>query len=104
MLHGDCQPDHFLLADHAGHIAAVLDLGDACTGDPVWDLAVLTLDHPARMDDVLAGYAPPPDLARRVSALAGPYRMLRWLGEASWLHDHGHDPGPSIAPVRAVAG
>lgn len=104
VLHGDCQPDHFLLADHAGHIAAVLDLGDACTGDPVWDLAVLTIDHPARMDDVLAGYAPPPDLARRVSALAGPYRMLRWLGEASWLHDHGYDPGPSIAPVRAVAG
>ncbi len=104
VLHGDCQPDHFLLAGHAGHIAAVLDLGDACTGDPVWDLAVLTLDHPGRMDDVLAGYAPPPELARRLAALAGPYRLLRWLSEASWLHDHGYDPGPSIAPVRAVAG
>jgi Ser/Thr protein kinase RdoA (MazF antagonist) len=104
VLHGDCQPDHFLLAGHAAHIAAVLDLGDACTGDPVWDLAVLTLDYPARMDDVLAGYAPPPDLSRRVSVLAGPYRLLRWLREASWLHDHGYDPGPSIAPVRAVAG
>lgn len=149
VLHGDCQPDHFLLAG-PGHglatagaareaavagswpepaapggwppggpaaawppaaaavptpgIAAVLDLGDACTGDPVWDLAVLTLDHPGRLDEVLAGYAPPLELTRRVAVLTQPYRLLRWLGEASWLHDHGFDPGPSIAPLRAVAG
>jgi Ser/Thr protein kinase RdoA (MazF antagonist) len=149
VLHGDCQPDHFLLADTGNGlaaagtareaaaaggwpepdapggwpatgpaaswpyaaapvpvpgIAAVLDLGDACTGDPVWDLAVLTLDHPGRLDEVMAGYAPPDELARRVAVLTQPYRLLRWLGEASWLHDHGFDPEPSIAPLRAVAG
>jgi len=143
VLHGDCQPDHFLLADGAGRglatagatreaaaagawpeaaaagawpqavaagagpgpgIAAVLDLGDACTGDPVWDLAVLTLDDPGRLDDVLTGYVPPPGLARRVSALARPYRLLRWLGEASWLYDHGFDPEPSIVPLRDAVG
>src|SRR5262249_54637769 len=150
VLPGDCQPDHFLLADTgnglaaagtareaaaapggwpepeaagtwpvsgpaaswpyaaapvpAPGIAAVLDLGDACTGDPVWDLAVLTLDHPDRLDEVMAGYAPPDELARRVAALAPPYRLLRGLGGASWLHDHGFDPEPSIAPLRAVAG
>ena len=52
----------------------------------------------------MAGYAPPDELARGVAVLAPPYRLLRWLGEASWLHDHGFDPEPSIAPLRAVAG
>jgi aminoglycoside phosphotransferase (APT) family kinase protein len=83
-----------------GTIVAVIDFGDACTGDPVWDLAVLTLDDPGRLDDVLTGYAPDPHLARRISALAGPYRLLRRLGEANWLADHGFSPEPSIAPLR----
>jgi hypothetical protein len=134
VLHGDCQPSHFLLgvaepdarpggaepdarlgvpgADAkfgpaergAGDtIAAVIDFGDACTGDPAWDLAVLTLDDPGRLDDVLTGYAPQPRLARRISALAGPYRLLRRLGEASWLADHGFSPEPSVAPLRDAA-
>jgi aminoglycoside phosphotransferase (APT) family kinase protein len=143
VLHGDCQPSHFLLgatepdarlgatepdarlgvaeADTGlggaepdarlgptGHsagdtIAAVIDFGDACTGDPAWDLAVLTLDDPARLGDVLTGYGPDPRLARRISALAGPYRLLRRLGEANWLADHGFSPEPSIAPLREAA-
>ena len=122
VLHGDCQPSHFLLgaaeadarlggaepgaglrpAAHSagGTIAAVIDFGDACTGDPAWDLAVLTLDDAGRLDDVLTGYAPEPHIARRMSALAGPYRLLRRLGEANWLADHGFSPEPSIAPLR----
>jgi Ser/Thr protein kinase RdoA (MazF antagonist) len=84
-------------------IAAVIDFGDACTGDPAWDLAVLTLDDPGRLDDVLTGYAPEPRLAQRISALAGPYRLLRRLGEASWLADHGFSPEPGIAPLRDAA-
>lgn len=116
VLHGDCQPSHFVLSRaEAGAglgpavqgacdgVAAVLDFGDACTGDPVWDLAVLTLDDPGRLGDVLTGYAPDPRLARRVSALAGPYRLLRRLGEASWLQDHGFNPEPSVAPLRDAA-
>ena len=116
VLHGDCQPSHFLLGAQeaearlgaAGHsaadtIAAVIDFGDACTGDPAWDLAVLTLDDPGRLDDVLTGYAPEPRLALRISALAGPYRLLRRLGEASWLADHGFSPEPSVAPLRDAA-
>jgi aminoglycoside phosphotransferase (APT) family kinase protein len=134
VLHGDCQPSHFLLGaaepdaglgaagpdamlgaadadadlgpagQSAGDtIAAVIDFGDACTGDPAWDLAVLTIDDPGRLDDVLTGYAPEPRLARRISALAGPYRLLRRLGEASWLADHGFSPEPSVAPLRDAA-
>jgi aminoglycoside phosphotransferase (APT) family kinase protein len=116
MLHGDCQPGHFLLGPPeagaglgpAGRgagdtIAAVIDFADACTGDPAWDLAVLTLDDPGRLDDVLTGYAPEPRLARRISALAGPYRLLRRLGEATWLADHGFSPEPGLAPLRDAA-
>jgi hypothetical protein len=138
VLHGDCQPSHFLLGaaepeagpearlgaagpdarlgaadadaglgpagQGAGEgIAAVIDFGDACTGDPAWDLAILTLDDPGRLDDVLTGYAPEPRLARRISALAGPYGLLRRLGEASWLADHGFSPEPSVAPLRYAA-
>jgi Phosphotransferase enzyme family len=154
VLHGDCQPSHFLLgvaepdarlgtaepnaklgvAEAAARlgpagrsaggtsaggtsaddtivggtsaddtIVAMIDFGDACTGDPAWDLAVLTLDDPGRLDDVLTGYAPEPYLARRISTLVGPYRLLRRLGEANWLADHGFSPEPSIAPLRHAA-
>jgi hypothetical protein len=40
---------------------------------------------------------------RRISALAGPYRLLRRLGEAAWLADHGFSPEPGIAPLRDAA-
>jgi aminoglycoside phosphotransferase (APT) family kinase protein len=115
LLHGDAQPAHYVVAGTgplanrakvprpAGLIAAMLDFGDACTGDPVWDLAVLTLDDPGRLDDVLTGYAPEPALARRVRRLIRPYRLLRRLGEAVWLHAHGLDAGPSAALLRAAA-
>lgn len=116
LLHGDCQPAHFVLAGSsppgsgtgsagaARLIAAMLDFGDTSTGDPVWDLAVLTLDNPVRLDDVLTGYAPEPGLASRVAALIQPYRLLRWLGEAVWLDAHGFDAGRNAALLRAAAG
>jgi aminoglycoside phosphotransferase (APT) family kinase protein len=115
VLHGDSQPAHFVIAgtgplanppkvtDPAGVIAAMLDFGDACTGDPVWDLAVLTLDDPGRLDDVLTGYAPEAGLARRVRRLIQPYRLLRRLGEAVWLQAHGFDAAPGTALLRAAA-
>jgi hypothetical protein len=53
---------------------------------------------------VLTGYAPSAAVAHRAATLAGPYRLLRWLGEASWLYDHGFDPGPSLAPLLRVVG
>jgi len=32
--------------------------------------------------------------------LIGPYRMLRWLGEANWLHEHGFGPDQPLAALR----
>jgi Phosphotransferase enzyme family len=130
LLHGDCQPAHFLLAGPVGtttpagptpastarastapasttpvgttpdRVAALIDFGDTALGDPVWDLAVLTLDDPARLGDVLAGYAPEPVLRRRIHHMIGPYRLLRCLAEANWLHEFGFDPAGNVAALR----
>lgn len=99
VLHGDAQPDHFLLSP-AGDVAALIDFGDACTGDPAFDLAVLTLDDPQWLGDVLAGYAPGARLRDRIRAMIGPYRLLRWLGEVNWLHEQGFDPREPLAALR----
>jgi aminoglycoside phosphotransferase len=83
----------------AAGIAALIDFGEACTGDPAWDLAILTLDHPERLGYVLAGYAPGARLRGRLRRMIGPYRMLRWLGEANWLHEHGFSPDQPLAAL-----
>ncbi len=95
LLHGDCQPDHVLL-DEAGAVIAIIDWGDASTGDPVWDLAVLTADHPDRLPIVLDAYGVAPSTDEVVLA----YWIVRHLGSATWLLDHGFDPS---AEVRAAA-
>jgi Ser/Thr protein kinase RdoA (MazF antagonist) len=100
LLHGDCQPAHFLLTGQA--VAALIDFGETALGDPVWDLAVLTLDNPARLGDVLAGYAPEPGLRRHIHRRIGPYRLLRCLAEANWLHQFGFDPAVNVAALHTV--
>ena len=44
-LHGDLHPLNLLVAD--GDLAAVLDFGDICAGDPATDLAVAWMIFPA---------------------------------------------------------
>ena len=106
VLHGDPQPDHFLLDDRPGaglaRIAALIDFGEACTGDPAWDLTILTLDNPGRLGDVLAGYQPGAWLTERLRRMISPYRALRWLGEAHWLREHGFSPEEPLAALRQV--
>lgn len=48
-LHGDLHPANLVLAA-SGDLAAVVDFGDVCAGDPACDLATawLTFDAPAR--------------------------------------------------------
>jgi hypothetical protein len=31
--------------------------------------------------------------------MIGPCRILRWLGEASWLHEHGFSPDQPLAAL-----
>jgi aminoglycoside phosphotransferase (APT) family kinase protein len=84
LLHGDCQPEHFLIGPDDGAVTALVDFGDARVGDPAWDFAVLTLRCPRRLDDVLRGYDPDSHLREHVTRWAPAYRFLRLAGLVRW--------------------
>jgi Ser/Thr protein kinase RdoA (MazF antagonist) len=101
-LHGDCVPVHVRLDDD-DRVVGMLDLGDACRGDPAWDLAVLTMRSRERLPAVLDGYRADPDL-RAWTARAWPvYRALRLVAEVGWLADHGFDPAKAIEEATSAA-
>jgi aminoglycoside phosphotransferase (APT) family kinase protein len=101
LLHGDCGPYHWLLSE--GTVAAVVDFGDTGRGDPVWDLAVLTLWDRQHLPSVLDGYRADAALRRRVEALHLPYTVLRHLLAISWLVEHGIDPTPTVTELNRLA-
>jgi Ser/Thr protein kinase RdoA (MazF antagonist) len=101
-LHGDCVPIHVRLGDD-DEVAGLLDLGDACRGDPAWDLAVLTMRSPERLPAVLDGYRADADL-RTWAARAGPvYRALRLIAEVGWLAEHDLDPAGAVREATWAA-
>ena len=96
-LHGDLQPDHVLCTSDG---AVLIDWGDACTGDPLWDLTVLLLDHPHRRDEVLTGYGAEQTLRDEVETALDTYRLVRYVGEIVWLVRRGFDATASIEGAR----
>ena len=100
LVHGDAQAEHFLIGPDR-RIAAVVDFADAHVGDPVCDLAVLTLDHPGQLDAVLSGYRPARSTRERIAALIEPYRILRRVAAANWMRDNGLDPTAHLDALRA---
>lgn len=101
-LHGDCVPIHVRL-DDADEVVALLDLGDACRGDPAWDLAVLTMRSPERLPAVLDGYGSNSELRAWVDRSWPVYRALRLVAEAGWLAEHGFDPAEAVQQTRLAA-
>jgi aminoglycoside phosphotransferase (APT) family kinase protein len=75
-------------------LTGVLDLGDIGVGDPVHDIAVLTLWHRERLTDVLDGYGAEDDFRVRVDQALAVFRPLRFLTGALWLEQHGFNPTP----------
>jgi aminoglycoside phosphotransferase (APT) family kinase protein len=104
LLHGDMQPDHVMVDEPGERVVAFLDFADAQPGDPLFDLAVLTLTDDALVAPLLAGYAAIPDDAETRELLAA-YRLLRRLGSISWLLDRSFDhlADEYIAAVMATA-
>ena len=84
-VHGDLQADHVFVA--ADVITGVIDWSDAGQGDPLFDLAILTIGHQEHLGDVLAGYGS--DIDRDV--VRG-WWSWRSLVAARWLIEHGFDP------------
>jgi aminoglycoside phosphotransferase (APT) family kinase protein len=83
LIHGDCQPDHFIC--RSDRISGVIDFGDAGRGDPVWDISVLSLYCPDKLDPLLAGYAPSADTRNRITKTLQAYWLVRLIGEIAWL-------------------
>ncbi len=95
--HGDLQVDHVFIDDD--EVTAVLDWSEASQGDPLYDLAVLTLGHEEHLGDVIAGYGAAVDL----DVVRG-WWSWRSLVAIRWLVEHGFDPflpGCEVDVLRA---
>ena len=71
LVHGDLGRGH-LLADEAGHLAGIIDWGDALIADPAYDLAALLANCPRGFAErVIDAYEGPashdPDMRRRAA-------------------------------------
>ena len=92
--HGDLQVAHLFVEDDA--VTGIIDWSDACQGDALFDLAILTLGHEEHLDDVAAGYGTDVDLH-----VIRAWWPLRSLLAVRWLVEHGFDPSPEIAMLRS---
>ena len=97
--HGDLQPAHVFVDGDA--VTGVIDWSDACRGDALFDLAVLTVGFEERLDDVLRGYGDAGDVDREV--IRG-WWALRRLAGVRWMAEHGFDPSGDVAALVASAG
>jgi aminoglycoside phosphotransferase (APT) family kinase protein len=95
--HGDLQGAHVFV--DGDEVTGVLDWSDACRGDALFDLAVLTLGHQEHVGDVVAGYGTDVDL----DVIRG-WWSLRCLVAIRWLAEHGFGPPeemPEVALLRS---
>ena len=83
--HGDLQVSHVFV--DGAEITGVLDWSEAGRGDPLYDLAILTLGHQEHLGDVVAGYGTDVDL----DVVRG-WWSSRSLLSIRWLVEHGFDP------------
>ena len=96
--HGDCQPAHVFVG--GDEVTGVIDWADACQGDALYDLAVLTVGFEERLDDVLRGYG---DVDADRAAIRG-WWAFRRLASVRWMVEHGFDASGDVAMLRATAG
>jgi aminoglycoside phosphotransferase (APT) family kinase protein len=98
-IHGDLQLTHIFV--DGDEVSGIIDWSEAAQGDPLFDLATLTLAHEEHLDDVLAGYGPDVD-----RDLIRAWWAWRSLVVVRWLSEHGFGPietYPEIAVLRTLA-
>ena len=97
-IHGDLQVDHVFVA--GDEVTGVVDWSEASQGDALFDLAILTLGHPERLGDVIAGYGT--DVDRDVIRA---WWSMRCLTNVRWLTEVGcygpPDEFPEVAVLRS---
>lgn len=92
--HGDLQVAHVFV--DGDEITGIIDWSEACHGDTLFDLAILTLGHEEHLGDVVAGYGTDVD-----RDLIRAWWSLRSLLAVRWLAEHGFGP-PEEMPEVAV--
>ncbi|MGW5452291.1 phosphotransferase family protein [Nocardia sp. NPDC003979] len=83
--HGDLQISHVFV--DGDEVTGIIDWSEAAQGDPLYDLATLTLGHQEHLGDVVAGYGSDVDLD-----VISAWWSLRSLRGVRWLVEHGFDP------------
>ncbi len=92
--HGDLQVAHVFV--DGDEVTGVVDWSDACQGDALFDLAILTLGHEEHLGEVVAGYGADVDLD-----VVRAWWSLRSVVAVRWLIEHGFDPSPEVAVLRS---
>ena len=88
LLHGDLQAEHILVDPQTEQVLAFLDFADAQPGDPLWDIAVVTLWDYGLTGFLLEGYSGIEN-TEETQQLLSLYRLLRHLAEIPWLLERG---------------
>ncbi len=92
--HGDLQVAHVFVEND--EVTGVVDWSDACQGDALFDLAILTLGHEEHLVDVVAGYGTDVD-----HDVIRAWWSVRTLLAVRWLAEHGFDPSPEVTVLRS---
>ncbi|NNG15944.1 MAG: phosphotransferase [Gemmatimonadales bacterium] len=97
--HGDLHVEHVFI--EGDQITGIIDWSEASQGDPLFDLATLTLGHEEHLEDVIAGYGTDVD-----HDLIRAWRAWRCLVAIRWLSENGYGPPedyPEVAVLRSLA-
>lgn len=92
--HGDLHLEHVFVEGE--EVSAIIDWSEAAQGDPLFDLATLTLGHEEHLDDLLAGYGDDVD-----RDMIRAWRSFRCLRPIRWLFENGYG-APADLPEVAV--
>jgi aminoglycoside phosphotransferase (APT) family kinase protein len=97
-IHGDLQVDHVFI--DGDEVTGIVDWSEASQGDALFDLAILTLGHPDRLGDIVAGYGTDVD-----RDLIRAWWSMRCLTNVRWLIEVGvygpPDEFPEVAVLRS---
>lgn len=92
-VHGDLQAAHVIV--DGGEVAGVIDWSSVGAGDPLLDLAALTVGHREYSSAVLDGYGADVDL----DALRGYWTLCRMNG-VRFMVEHGFDASGDLAALE----
>ncbi|MEM7337193.1 MAG: phosphotransferase [Actinomycetota bacterium] len=98
-VHGDLHLEHVFV--DGDDVSGIIDWSEARQGDPLWDLASLTLGNEQHVDDVLAGYGRDVD-----QEMVRAWWSWRSLVVVPWLVANGYgdpDEFPEVGVLRSLA-